>query len=95
MLHQKELVLNAKDTENMLNTVAIMRGLTYSLGSTMLSRLAGATASGYSGGGSDNGILEQNVHIDATFPNVKNATEIEEALNNLVNAASQRAYKRR
>ena len=96
MLHQKELVLNAKDTENMLNTVAIMRGLTYSLGSTMLSRLAGATASGYNGGGSgSDGILEQNVHIDATFPNVKNATEIEEALNNLVNAASQRAYERR
>ena len=96
MLHQKELVLNAKDTENMLNTVAIMRGLTYSLGSTMLSRLAGATASGYSGGSSgSDGILEQNVHIDATFPNVKNATEIEEALNNLVNAASQRAYERR
>ena len=96
MLHQKELVLNAKDTENMLNTVAIMRGLTYSLGSTMLSRLAGATASGYNGSGSgSDGILEQNVHIDATFPNVKNATEIEEALNNLVNAASQRAYERR
>ena len=95
MLHQKELVLNAQDTENMLNTVAIMRGLAYSLGSNMLSRLAGATATGYSGSGSDNGILEQNVHIDATFPNVKNATEIEEALNNLVNAASQRAYKRR
>ena len=73
-----------------------MRGLTYSLGSTMLSRLAGATASGYNGSGSgSDGILEQNVHIDATFPNVKNATEIEEALNNLVNAASQRAYERR
>jgi len=34
--------------------------------------------------------LEQNVHIDATFPNVRDAREVEEALNNLVNVASQR-----
>ena len=35
--------------------------------------------------------LEQQVHIDATFPNVKDAKEIEAALNNLVNVASQYA----
>ena len=95
LLHQKELVLNAQDTENMLNTVAIMRSLAYSLGSSMLAKMAGATAQGYNNGGSGSGILEQQVHIDAQFPNVRNAAEIEEALNNLVNAASQRAMESR
>ena len=94
MLHQKELVLNARDTENMLNTVAIMRNLAYSLGSNTLARLANATAAGYNNSNENNGILEQNVHIDATFPNVKDAREIEEALNNLVNVASQRVMEK-
>lgn len=34
--------------------------------------------------------LEQNVHIDASFPNVSDRHEIEDAFNNLVNIASQR-----
>ena len=36
-------------------------------------------------------LLDQNVHIDANFPNVNNHTQIEEALNNLVNMAAMRA----
>ena len=39
--------------------------------------------------------LEQNVHIEANFPNVESSKEIEDALNNLVNVASQRVYRRR
>ena len=38
--------------------------------------------------------LEQNVHIDASFPNVQNSREIENAFNNLVNVASQRVNYR-
>lgn len=95
MLHQKELVLNAQDTENMLNTVAIMRSMAYSLGSNLLAKMAGATVNGINGGASGSGALEQNVHIDAQFPNVHNAAEIENALNNLINAASQRIYERK
>lgn len=95
MLHQKELVLNQSDTKNMLDAVSIMRDLTYSLGSSVLSRLAGASANNYSGSAYDKGLLEQNVHIDATFPNVRNASEIEQALNNLVNVASQRIMEKR
>ena len=93
MLHQKELVLNAKDTENMLNAVSVIRALTDSLGASVLSRMAGATAQGYSNG-SGSGALEQNVHIDAQFPNVRDALEIEQALNNLVNVAAQRIYEK-
>jgi hypothetical protein len=37
--------------------------------------------------------LEQNVHIEATFPNVSQSHEIEDAFNNLINIAAQRAYK--
>ena len=38
--------------------------------------------------------IEQNVHIDATFPNVDSKREIEEAFNDLVNLAAQRAMRR-
>ena len=37
--------------------------------------------------------LEQNVHIEANFPNVSNSNEIEEAFNNLVNIAAQRVNR--
>jgi hypothetical protein len=95
MLHQKELILNQTDTKNMLNAVSVMRGLTYSLGSSILAKLANASATNYSNTGEGGGILEQDVHIEATFPNVRNAVEIEQALNNLVNVASQRIMEKR
>lgn len=93
-LHQKELVLNEQDTKNMLNAVSIIRSLAYSLGTSMLSKLAGVSATGYSNQNTTNSALEQNVHIQAEFPNVKDASEIEEALNNLVNKASQRIMEK-
>lgn len=95
MLHKKELVLNANDTKNMLNSIAIVRAMTNSLGANLLSKLANTSANRLE---TKNIIkdetLEQNVHIDAQFPNVRNAAEIEEALNNLVNAASQRVNEK-
>lgn len=80
LLHKKELVLNAEDTKNLLAAIETLRYMT-------TSALNGYNASslGISGNG-----LEQNVHIDASFPNVTNHNEIEEAINNLVNVASQR-----
>ena len=39
--------------------------------------------------GAMGGELQQNVHIDASFPNVQSHTEIELALNNLINSATQ------
>jgi hypothetical protein len=39
--------------------------------------------------------LEQNVHIDADFPNVSDSREIEMAFENLINVASQYAYQNR
>lgn len=91
MLHQKELVLNANDTQNMLNAVEILRDITRSLGNTLFNKMAAISAGGTSA--IANGVaaegIEQNVHIDAQFPNVTNSHEIEDALNNLMNRASQ------
>ena len=94
LLHQKELVLNKEDTANMLNAISIMRNITNMLGSSVLGKMAAITAGNFSNN-VGNDILEQNVHIDAQFPNVKDSREIEEALNNLVNMASMRANKRK
>lgn len=90
MLHQKELVLNKKDTANMLDAVEIMRGITDNIGSDVLSRMASVSA-GSLGSAFSGNVLDQNVHIEATFPGVKSSIEIQDALNNLVNMAAQRA----
>lgn len=102
-LHQKELVLNAKDTENMLKMLDISRSMTSVISSVsnkikdmiyqidkanytrnMNSRTQLQDASNQ---------LEQKVHIEATFPNVSQSHEIEDAFNNLINIAAQRAYR--
>ena len=87
MLHSKELVLNAHDTENMLSMMQIARDVIALAGPRV-----GALSAG-KGAGAAAGQLEQNVHIEANFPNVESASEIEEALNNLVQLASQRANR--
>ena len=40
------------------------------------------------------GTMDQNVHIEANFPNVQSHSEIEMALNNLINSASQYVNKK-
>ena len=93
ILDRKELVLNKEDTPNILNAVEIMRGIANSMNLSILSRMAGSINGVQNSSNSiaaDSDTLEQNVHIDATFPGVKDAREIEQALNNLVNVASQR-----
>ena len=96
-LHQKELVLNQKDTKNTLAAVKIASGIINSvagLGSNILNNLiAGREISNIltnNNRNADNSV-QQNVKIEATFPNVQSSQEIEKAFNNLVNAASQRA----
>ena len=77
----------------MLNAISIMRNITNILGSSILGKLAAATAGNFNTS-VGNDVLEQNVHIDAQFPNVKDSREIEDALNNLVNMASMRANRK-
>lgn len=94
MLHEKELVLNKQDTSNILMAVSIVR--------TLSAKLSGMTNNMMNSINSHNAAaaipiqdktLEQNVKIEASFPNVKNSNDIEQALNNLVNTASMYAMR--
>lgn len=96
ILDRKELVLDKDDTNNVLNMVKISRGLMTSMNTAMIERIAnnmrGIAETAPAAANSDT--LEQNVHIEASFPDVKTASEIEQALNNIVNIAAQRAMRR-
>ena len=89
MLHQKEIVLNAHDTENFLTAINIVRSMadqleanakltTQGLASYVAAQLTNTPTQ-----------LEQNVTIHAEFPNAVNHSEIEEAFGNIINLASQ------
>ena len=88
LLHQKELVLNEQDTENMLQTVQFVRQISGAIDLRAGSRAytPGFKAPVYQMG--DSG-FEQQVTIHAEFPNAVNHSEIEEAFDNLINRASQ------
>lgn len=108
-LHQKELVLNEKDTPRILDAVKLvreistgsiikgfeaqMRNTLSSLENQLIGTYANIEGMAAAAKQSTDQMLEQAVHIDASFPGVKDAREIEEALNNLVNVASQYAYE--
>ncbi len=93
ILHEKEIVLNQDDTKNILDTVSILRSLSGNLQGAMAARLSGLRISSFNPN-SDSDTIEQNVHIDASFPNVNSKREIEEAFNDLVNLAAQRVMRR-
>ena len=75
----------------MLAAVEVIRAITSSIDNNMLNKLATLNASSL-GFNMEGETIEQNVHIEATFPNVKDSHEVEDALKNLVNTASQRVY---
>lgn len=87
MLHEKELVLNAKDTENILAAVALMRQTVAAQFGSINGSLLGAT-SGISSAAqafsTSSQVVDQNVKIEASFPGVSVAQEIEDALNSLI-----------
>lgn len=95
MLHEKELVLNKGDTENFLASMELLDTIvkTIDLHSTNAA-LGGLLNSPYLNGMNNNEVLEQNVTIEANFPNVSSRTEIEEAFTTLVNRASQYANRK-
>ena len=90
VLHEKELVLNQSDTKNILDAVQIMRNSMMNGQAMQLGMYRNQYQQTLSAISAQSAPLEQNVHIDATFPNVQNSNEIEEAFNNLINLASQR-----
>lgn len=91
-LHEKELVLNQDDTENLLTAVSFIRDLVSVIDSqASLASLFNLSSAGVA---SSNSTLEQSVTIHAEFPNATNHSEIEEAFENLVNKASQYANRK-
>jgi hypothetical protein len=94
ILHQKELVLNAADTENFLTAVEIVRELSNAIDlrtlayQSMFSQAASAASIN-----EINRALQQEVTIKAEFPNARDRNEIEEAFKSLVNHASQFANR--
>lgn len=94
MLHRKEIILNATDTENFLSAINIVRSI-----SDKIETLAAFTARGLGNLSASvpmttGDSLEQNVTIRAEFPNVTNHNEIEQAFDNLINRASQYANRK-
>jgi hypothetical protein len=78
----------------MLDAVNILRQITNSMNNNLSNKISSiASISGISADNTNT--LEQDVHIEATFPNATSAKEIEDALNNLVNVAAHRAQQKR
>ena len=95
MLHEKELVLNADDTVNFLKGIDIIRSIADSIDLKALQDQVSILP--YNPGAqvqSNSDMLEQNVHIEANFPNVQDRNEIQEAFNTLINKASQYANRK-
>ena len=93
ILHEKELILNAEDTKNILSAVESARDITKLLrlidtNVTLSNTLSGLTRQNISD-------VNQQVHITATFPSVNSRVEIEEAFSNLINRASQYSFNTR
>lgn len=92
LLHEKELVLNKNDTSNLLTTITLLHDLMARLDQasawSALRELTPASAA------ATTEILEQNVHIEASFPNAVDHNEIEQAFENIVNLASQYANRK-
>ena len=94
-VHPKELILNKEDTSNILKTVDIVRGLSNWIDKqvdlmtnsslSILNHLVDANIPTID----KEQNLNQQVQIEANFPNVTDHYEIEEALSNLSNDAAQ------
>lgn len=87
LLHEKELILNQNDTKNFLNGTMILREIADILNTPNFSDLF--LKSVFTIPKSEEQRLIQDVSIQASFPSVTNHSEIEEALNNLINDAAQ------
>lgn len=93
VLHEKELILNKEDTQNMLSSIKMVREIASEI--DLRSRYTTMPINPiYSALETGNDILEQQVHIDASFPNVTDRNEIQEAFNTLINVASQYANRK-
>lgn len=95
MLHEKELILNAHDTENFLASMELLHRIIEIIDlHSMNAQIGGLLSSPSYRGDELTTTLDQNVHIEASFPGVSDRYELEEAFNNLINTASQYANRK-
>lgn len=93
MLHQKEMVLNKKDTANMLSAVSVVRDIVKNINlnaitsKNTLSSLFNVSPK--VDGVSNNSEIKQDIIINAEFPSVTSESEIQNAFSNLLNKATQ------
>lgn len=100
MLHQKELVLNEKDTANFLeaiNTIRDLSSLSNSISdiiknkiAQMIANMMGVSVSKIENQNNKNSNNNITYHINAEFPNATDKDSILAAFNSLPNMASQR-----
>jgi hypothetical protein len=94
-LHQKELILNATDTENILAAVSAVRDMASNFKSDMMNNLLTSLSTTMpSSVSSKNETIEQNITIQAEFPNANSVSDIQEALLSLNSVAEQYAYRK-
>ena len=101
-LGRPEMILNADDTQKMMNIVdtlhdldvGVINDLYHSVVDSAMSYLYSLSSLTPGTVNTQSGELQQNVHIEADFPNVTDRNEIVDAFNDLVNMASQYANRR-
>ena len=93
-LHEKELVLNKQDTQNILAAVSLIRQIASAIDLQALMQSFGLLGVGATKIGTlTHTNLEQKVEITAQFPNAIYHDEIKEAFDTLINRASQYANR--
>lgn len=85
------MVLNQQDTANILSAVDTMRNMVQGMGGNIPYKLYDAMSGNMNQSAQT---IEQKVNINASFPDVTSSIEIERALNNLINTASQRVLQK-
>ena len=93
LLHSKEIVLNAKDTENFLQAIDMVREISsrIDLNAKYTASMIDMMQPSIGRGGTPE--IVQNIEINADFPDATDHSEIELAFNNLINTASQYANR--
>ena len=97
ILHEKELILNQDDTESLINIIRDYGNIKNNNSINILNSSFNDIISKIKtlinsiNLNSNQQITEQRVSIEASFPNVSVANEIEEAFNNILNQAAQYA----
>ena len=95
ILDKKQLVLNENDTKNFLNGVMILRQITSSLSGHIQARNLKLKSNYFNTNTNLSNEIQQKVQISASFPAINSKRQIEQALNDLVNLAAQRAMRRK